>query len=1450
MADENTIPTDTKITPRLLEDEMKKSYLAYSMSVIVGRALPDVRDGLKPVHRRILHSMNELGLQFNKPFKKSARVVGDCFVKNTLVLTEKGLLPIQNIPKGMKVYTQTGIEKVSELYIMPKKKILRVSLENGIKNTVTESQKFKVLTDDLNFVWKEAKELEEDDYIIVKSHYPEIQNEFFLGELENKRVYLNNNLAYLLGQLISDGWVEKGMRRGFPFRCGFCSSSIEIINKISQVLKEEFDYLPTIEEKNREVVSGELCLLKKLYVIRINSSKINDFLVTKFSLQNAVAETKEIPVQIMQSSKKVIFSFISGLIDGDGSIHDNRNAVQYGTVSKNLAQQLLVLLQHFGIYGHLYKSNGRAGGTVNGREVKSGNKFFSLELNGDNAKKISSELTLSDNKKRERANRILNTHVLGKSSHEILPFANHKIFQELSERHLGKIRYSKDLQDKPLRISQILEWGIQEKLKKIGSEIYSFLNSVIENNIYFVRVKTVKDAGEEETYDIQVENEHEFVANGMISHNCLGKYHPHGETAVYDALVRMAQDFSLRYPLIKGQGNFGCFTGETKIKLTDGRDISFLELIEEHKQGKKNYTFTIDKEGLIKIAEIKNPRKTKENTEIIKVILDTKEEIKCTPDHRFMLRNGTYKEARNLQEGESLMPAYFKIFEEKTIQSGMIFQPNKKIWSLMCEFTEELKEDAKFEFVENIVNNEQNTSLALTYNNHKVARIEFLEEKADVYDLTIDQTHNFALASGVFVHNSIDGDPPAAMRYTEAKFQKIAEEMLEDIDKETVNFVPNFDGSLSEPVVLPSKIPNLLINGSTGIAVGMATNIPPHNLKEVCEATIKLIDNPEAGFDELARLIPGPDFPTGGIICGRNGILQAYKTGKGKLVLRAKHTIEESKNKKKIIITEIPYMVNKAQLLEQIVECIRDKKIEGITNLNDESDREGMRIVIELKSGANEEVVLNQLYTHTRLQDTFGIIMLALDNNHPKVMTLQDLITKFIHHRKTVVTKRTQFELRKAEEKAHVLEGLIIALGSIDQVISGIKQSKTNDDAKNFLLNTYALTEIQAKAILEMRLQRLTGLEQEKIKTEHTELLKTIADFKDLLSSEKKILEVVKKELSEIKEKYHSERKSLIADLEMTDINVEEMIKPEETIITLSHAGYVKRLPTDTYKQQKRGGKGIVGAATKEEDFIQEIFIANTHDYFLVFTNKGKLHWVKAYEIPEAGRYAKGSSIANLLSLEKDETVMTAIPINEFKTDKNLLMTTKQGLIKKTSLDEFAKPRKGGIIALTLEEGDELIRVLLTDNTKQILIATAMGQAIRFDEKDIRVSGRTSKGVRGIKLRDKDYVVDCQVAEDDKVFLTITEKGYGKRSEVKEYRLINRGGKGVRNIKITPKNGKVVSAKVVKGDEDIMIMTEKGVTIRTPVQGVSIVGRNSQGVRVMKLNDDDQVTGAALLVEE
>ncbi len=722
-----------------------------------------------------------------------------------------------------------------------------------------------------------------------------------------------------------------------------------------------------------------------------------------------------------------------------------------------------------------------------------------------------------------------------------------------------------------------------------------------------------------------------------------------------------------------------------------------------------------------------------------------------------------------------------------------------------------------------------------------------------VYDAMVRLAQDFSLRypliQGQGNFGSVDGDRAAAMRYTEARLNKLAEEILQDIDKETVSFVPNFDGSLQEPSVLPAKVPNLLVNGSSGIAVGMATNIPPHNMSEVCDGIIQTIDNPEIDVLTLMQTIKAPDFPTGGIIIGASGIKEAYKSGRGKIVVRAKTQLEEIKTRTRIIVTEIPYMVNKAEMIEAIADLVRDKKVQGISDLRDESDREGMRIVIELKQGANSDVVLNQLFAHSRLQETFGINLLALVDNQPRLLSLKDIIQNHIDYRRSIVRKRTEFDLRKAEDRAHLLEGLIVALDNIDSVVALIKQSKSADDAKKALMDDYKLSEKQAQAILDMTLRRLTSLEQDKIRSERSDLLKLIKDLKDILTGEQKILGIIKAELLELKEKYGDSRRTQLMETEVAAFEEEALIKPEEDVITITHAGYVKRLPVDTYKQQRRGGKGIIAAEAKEEDFIENLFIANTHDYILFFTNLGKVHWIKVYQLPEAGRYAKGNAIVNLLQLSQDEKVTAFIPVKQFEENKFLFMVTANGTVKKTSLAEFSNPRKGGIIALGLDEKDELKSVMLTDGNQQIIIATQGGMAVKFHESDVRAMGRTATGVIGIRLRD-DKVVGATIADDKLTLVTVTENGYGKRTPISDYRLINRGGVGVINIKITDKNGSVVSIAAVTDQDELMLISQAGVLIRTPVTGISVIGRNTQGVRVMKLDEKDKVISLAKVVPE
>ncbi len=718
-----------------------------------------------------------------------------------------------------------------------------------------------------------------------------------------------------------------------------------------------------------------------------------------------------------------------------------------------------------------------------------------------------------------------------------------------------------------------------------------------------------------------------------------------------------------------------------------------------------------------------------------------------------------------------------------------------------------------------------------------------------VYDALVRMTQEFSLRYPLIKGQGNFGsteDNAAAMRYTEAKLTKLAEELLQDLDKNTVNFTDNFDGSLKEPSVLPGKIPNLLINGSSGIAVGMATNIPPHNISEVCDGIAAVIDQPDLGTEELMKIIPAPDFPTGGeVVCG-NGLVHAYTHGKGKVAIKAVTRLE----KNKIIVTEIPYQVNKAELIEQVAELVKDKRIAGIRDINDESDREGIRVVIELRQDADPAVVLNQLYQYSNLQTSFGIQFLALVDRQPRLLGLKQMISHHIGHRKEVITRRTRYDLEQAQSRVHVLEGLLVALSNIDAVIPGIKQSRTVEDAKNFLMDTYALTEIQAKAILDLRLQKLASLEQEKIRDEHAELLKQIAYFQELLASEQKILQVIKDELQEIKARYGDKRRSAItAGTDDEVFEMEELIENEEVVVTMTHSGYVKRLPLDTYKIQRRGGKGVVAAGMKEEDFVERLYVASTHDYLLFLSDQGQLYWLKVYQIPEGSRQAKGKHIANLLEMKEGEKINALIPVRDFK-EGYLFMATKQGTVKKTELMEFCNPRKGGIRAIGLDEGDTLIGVKYTSGNQEIILATKYGAANRFNEGDVRSMGRTAGGVRGIRLEEQDEVIGMLAADEGMNILTITEKGYGKRTPVSEYRLCNRGGKGVANIKITDKNGPVKAVMLVNGKEELMVVSKEGQGIRMKCSDISIIGRATQGVRIMKLEENDEVAAAAKIVEE
>ena len=722
-----------------------------------------------------------------------------------------------------------------------------------------------------------------------------------------------------------------------------------------------------------------------------------------------------------------------------------------------------------------------------------------------------------------------------------------------------------------------------------------------------------------------------------------------------------------------------------------------------------------------------------------------------------------------------------------------------------------------------------------------------------VYDSLVRMAQDFSLryplVEGQGNFGSIDGDNAAAMRYTEARLSVTSNDLLADIDKDTIDFVPNFDESLSEPSILPSKLPTLLVNGSTGIAVGMATNIPPHNITEVVKAVVTMIDNPDITVKELSKIITGPDFPTGGLIIGRDGIKKAYETGRGQIIMRAKAAIETARNKKDaVIITEIPYQVNKTSLIESIVKLVEEKRIEGISDIRDESDRDGMRLVIELKKDAIHQVVLNNLYKHTPMQSSFGVILLALVDGQPRVLTLKQMIEKFIEFRVEVVMRRTRFELDKAEKRAHILEGLKKAIANLDKVIKIIRTSKSPELARERLMAALKLSEVQTKAILEMQLQRLTQLEREKIDEEYLELIKKIEYYRSVLKSRRKVLDIIKEESLELLKKYGDERRTQIVAAE-DEIDIEDLIAQEDVLITISHAGYIKRIPVSMYRRQHRGGTGVTGAGVRDdEDFIEHMFMASTHDFILFFTNQGKVFWRKAYEIPQASRQAKGKAIVNLLSLGAGEQVSSFLQVKEFDDKRFVIMVTSHGVIKKTNLIEYSRPRASGINAITLRDKDELVACKITSGKDEIFLATRNGKAIRFKEADVRDMGRTASGVRGINLAKNDEVIAVEIVNPKATALSITEHGFGKKTLFPQYRIQSRGGKGIINVKVSDKNGKVVNVLTVTEEDEVILVTTGGMVVRCPVSQIRTSGRNSVGVRVMRLKDKDRIASATRVV--
>ena len=912
-------------------------------------------------------------------------------------------------------------------------------------------------------------------------------------------------------------------------------------------------------------------------------------------------------------------------------------------------------------------------------------------------------------------------------------------------------------------------------------------------------------------HEMGLRSDRPYRKSAAIVGDVMGKYHPHGDVPIYDALARFAQDFTMRYPPIQGQGNFGCFAGDTKVELVNGEQRTFVELVEMVHRGVRAEIFTVDAHRNVRIKPLRAPRLVKRNDTVVKVTLVAGQEIVCTPDHRFMLRDGTYREAAKLKAKDRLMPFARTAIPERLHRTGAFPIP---------------------------------ASLS------QVVASVAPAGKADVYDLTVDVTQNFALAAGIFVHNSIDDDPPAAMRYTEARPAAIAAELLADIEKETVDWYPNYDSRHVQPTVLPARVPNLLINGSTGIAVGMASNIPPHNLGEVTSAVKRLVDDPDLTNDDLCETVLGPDFPGGGVIyrfeeqknveTGAaervDAIRRAYSNGRGRILMRAKANREEGKGGREyIIVTELPYAVNKATLIEKIADLVTSKKMGGISDIRDESDRDGMRIVIEVKRDDNYERVLNNLFKHTAMQSAFNLNMLALVDSSPKTLGLKDVLQHFIDYRKQVIKRRTEFDLRKAKDRAHILEGFKIALDNIDEIVKTIRASKTPETALANLREKFSLSEIQAKAILEMQLRRLTGLERQKVEDEYRETITLIAELESILGNPRKIMFLIKQDMDELAAKYGDDRRTKILDDLNRELTDQDLVADEDVVISLSTRNYVKRMPLSTYKAQHRGGRGVIGMSTRDEDDVDHLVVARNHDRLHVFTDRGRVFAIKVFEVPDASRTAKGTPIQNILeAMQTGERVSALIAIRDGATAPYLVMATRKGFVKKTPLSEYGNVRRAGLIAIELRKDDQLAWVAGAGDKDRIVLATKKGKAVTFKATDARPMGRQTQGVTGIRLAKGDEVIGMGVVSARTEVLSVTENGYGKRTEVDDFPTHNRGGQGVILASVTAKTGNVAAIQVIdEKSEEILLISTNGVVIRVPIDQIRVLGRATQGVKVM-----------------
>lgn len=1713
-----------------IEDEMRRSYLDYAMSVIIGRALPDARDGFKPVHRRVLWAMSELGNTYNKAYKKSARVVGDCFVKGTLVHTEHGLKPIEDIEVGERVRLRdNSTSEVVAAYHNPPSRVIDVTFANGLTLTVTPGQKFRVLDANLAVVWEKAENLT-GKQVLVTNHeatgmpvaHPDAQQ---------------SAMAYVCGLLVAEG---TGARIGNSTHVQLNMTDLEPMEFVNQVCAlqqitasrgQRLPAQPHHKLQHRISFSGlkpehEACFPRSAY--------------------------KVVPQWIL-ADRRLFAPFVAGFTDGDGCIRKSRTSreVILSSTSKTLLVQLQVMLADSGIHGCLTNKI-----TAPRNDGVNRLPSFALSFTGKNSslycRFVGEYLKIPAKHQLARCvadwqGRALNTMT------ECIP--GKPIFDELSRAHLGggwyldkdnrkfragikypsgsKIKYAKDLSQKTISYRQLADWKVTDKLARINSPLLPLVENLTAN-YGVMEVACIADKQQlAETFDIQIKHpSHEFLLHGFAVSNCIGKYHPHGDTAVYDTIVRMAQDFSLRYPLVDGQGNFGsvdgdspaamryCVIGETltvtdrgllpiakisdkeaedidvrvlshkgetnrarkwwdsgvhptrrvrtrlgyEITATDNHPLMVFRLNEHREPGfawklvselKPDDVLVIDRseklwtsedvgladfhpnlddksrtvrhelprvltEDLAFVLGALTAEGTVENhriefcnnkgeyaeafiaawsrafpscrlhtferepssygvrdylqmqivsrqvveflhnlglcgksggREIPEVILRAPQKVVaaflrglfegdgsverssksllrvnlCSNSERMLkqlqvllLRFGiaagrvsdathgraTHRltlngrenllqfakrinfvsstkreklvEVINLLTGKALAKSDFIPFIAAYLRSRSTARGVARDWVIKNNFDRPSRLTAALPHLEAAVSaSDYQMTEALSQMNYLYDSIASIEDAGEqrVYSLRVDSACHSFVANGFVNHN------------TEVRMARLTNVTLADIEKETVDFQPNYDESLSEPKVLPARVPQLLLNGSEGIAVGMSTKIPPHNLTEIVDATVALVKKPGMALDEITKIVTGPDFPTGGFIYGREGIASAYTTGRGIIQMRARAGIERigkgNSDRDAIIITEIPYQVNKARLIERIAELVNEKKLEGISDLRDESNRVGMRIVVELKRDAVPQVVLNKLFKMTPMQSSFGVINLAIVGGQPRVLNLKQMLEVFIEFRREVVRRRTEFELRKAKARAHILEGLNKAIDALDYIVPLIRNASGVDQARLWLTGNFeaiaevknwkgvptagateafvnqlqkaigalGFSELQAQAILDLQLRRLSALERQKILDEYEQVIKVIAELEEILANESSLRRVIVRELEEVKKEFGDARRTEIVD-EGVDLSIEDLIADEEVAITVTNSGYIKRTPITAYAKQGRGGKGKFGAGTgKNNDFVQHLFTASTHAYIMIFTDDGQVFKLKVHELPDADRASRGKAIVNLINIPSTRKIAGVIPVRNFADDRYVMTVSRKGIIKKTPLSDFRNINVRGINAGNVDTDDELLDVVITDGTKQILIATHDGIAIRFNETDLRSMGRAARGNKGMTLREGDYVVSVVAVSPDsgQRMLSVSEQGYGKQTTINNYRLQSRGGRGVINMKTTEKTGKVVACFAIEDDSEIMIITEQGKMIRLEAATIRKTGRNASGVRLIRTDDNDMVTSASLL---